>query len=99
MKKKTCLILEWIKLPTSIKDKIKNWHNFHNDCIITLNSEFSAKDLCKGMTAIEEYWRDQNYDGTLQAFIKKYNLDFEVWIIEQNFDLSDIDEILIDICW
>ena len=40
-----------------------------------------------------------NLLGGLQKFIKEYDLDFLVWLIKQNFDLENVDKILINICW
>lgn len=100
---KKCLIVEWVDFPRNIKDIVADWHGFHNDCIVPLRSDFTAKDFREGMKCIENYWKDQSdnndFKGTLQEFIKEYGLDFEIWFIKQKFDLTDVDEILIKVCW
>jgi hypothetical protein len=100
---KKCLILQWTKLPKKFQDIVADWNGFHNDCLIPLRSEFTAKDFHKGMKSVESYWKDQsetnNFKGDLSQFIKEYCLDFEIWVIEQNFDFTDVNEVLIEVSW
>jgi hypothetical protein len=102
-RKANCLILEYIKLPKSIMNVISEWCGFHNDCLLKVSTEFTVSAYKEGMKAIKDYWKDQvktnNYKGTLEKFIKDYGLEFDVWFIEQKFDITGVDEILIDICW
>lgn len=100
--RKTCLFLEWVDMPKKIQDKVADWHQFGNDIILKMSSEFEPCDL-KDMTAIEEYWQDQSktngFEGDLKKFIKEYGLEFEMWVVEQKFDLEGIDKILVEVCW
>lgn len=101
--KRTFLILNWLEMPDNIKDIVSEWNGFSNDSLIKLLSEFSIEDFKNGMKCIEEYMEDQiennGFVGNLEKFIKEYGLEFEVWFIEQKFDLKGVDDILINICW
>ena len=99
-----CLILEWTKLPADIKKKIAEWESFHNDCLLEPHSEFNGRELTKAN--LTDYWQEQSKNGewsckatTLEEFILEYNLWFEDYIIKQDFDLTDVDKILIDVSW
>ena len=65
-------------------------------------SERDFKDTLT-MDRVTKYWKDQQdtngFVGNLKEFIKDYGLEFDIWIIEQNFDLKDIKSIYIDISW
>jgi hypothetical protein len=101
--KTTCFIIKFTKLPDHVKEVVKSWCGFHNDCLIPSRTEFEAEDYAEGMAAIEDYHKDQvdtnNYKGTLEKFIKDYGLEFDVWMIEQKFNLKGVKRILIDISW
>lgn len=107
--KKNCLILKWTSLPPDIKERVKGWVGFHNNCLIPVRSEFSVKEYGKGMAAVEAYYEDQKATngsfskyvpcGTLEGFIKAYGLYFDVWFVQQNFDLEGIDRILVEVSW
>ena len=101
--KKTFLVLEYGSLPKKMKLIIKEWCGFHNDCHLPLRSEFDLADFRKGMSEIDNYRTEQiasgNFKGTLKQFIKEYGLDFEVWFIEQNFDLEGVDEVAVEVSW
>ena len=101
--KKTCLFIEWTKLPKPFKELTSESLGFSNYCNIPMRSEFQPVDLAKGMIVIEDYWKHQKdtngFEGTLQDFIENYGLQFEVWLIEQKVDLTGVDEILINVCW
>ena len=66
-------------------------------------TEWSSYDETLSMEQIESYWKDQcetnNFKGDLDDFIKDYGLKFEIWILEQKFDLTGIRKILIDVSW
>ena len=104
-RRKHCLILKWTQLPDPMKKLVRSWHGFHNDCLLShsIRSEFSAKELRQGIKALEDYRQEQidinNFQGSLEEFIKKYRLEFDHWIIQQAFNLEDIDEILVDVGW
>ena len=55
------------------------------------------------MASVEEYWKEQQesngFKGDLKAFIKEYGFEFDVWFIEQNFDLKGVQDIAVYICW
>lgn len=101
--KKTVFIFEWSDLPGFLKTQIAERERFQNDCYLQSFSEFEPYHYLKGMKAIEDYWTDQkltnNYDGDLEEFIKEYHLEFDKWIIEQGFDMTGVELILIKICW
>ena len=105
MKVETCLILSWAELPKEIKEVIKEWVGFNNDCLLPIRSEFDNPNEIT-MNEINDYFIEQQNNGehsckatTIEDFITEYNLEFEAWIIEQNFQLDKIDKILIDIQW
>jgi hypothetical protein len=108
--KKVCLIIEWIKLPQNLKDLIKKrYEHFYRDIYLKHRSEFCARtDYIQGMKCIEDYYTDQTssdmedkyrFKGTIEEFIVSYGLEFDVWIIEQNFDFVGVEEILIHVSW
>lgn len=39
------------------------------------------------------------YNGNLDDFIRDYHLEFDVWVIKQNFDLGGVEKILIEVYW
>lgn len=101
--KTTCFIVEYTSLSKPLRERISDWCGFHNDCLLPMRSEFMAEDLCRGMAAVEEYWKDQQeaglFQGDLAAFIKSYGLEFDVWLIEQKFDLEGVEKILVNVSW
>ena len=106
---KKCLIINFTELPPDMRDEIRDWVGFHNDCLLELCTELSMDDFRQGMASIENYMNDQadsnekyneyNPSGTLEGFLEPYGLKFSAWVIEQNFDLTDVDQILINISW
>lgn len=96
-------IIEWYTLPQKQKDYvIYNLDDrISNGVLIKWPMEFQPDDLT--MDEITKYWEDQRdtngFEGNLEEFIKEYGLEFEVWIIKQNFDLTNIKNIYIDISW
>jgi hypothetical protein len=102
---KKCLFLNYTKLPPYIQYLVEQYPNFNNDSILNFLSEFDLKSLSDGTKSIEEYWNNELNDNpeckseTLEEFIKDYNLEFEEWIINQKFDLKNIDQILINVSW
>jgi hypothetical protein len=104
-------VLDWVKLPEKIKHIILPDERRKNDCYVEFYSELSMENLKRGMPALEEYWKDQSgigpnsrtdknkFTGTFDEFIQAYGLAGTKWIIEQNFDLADVDLILIKISW
>ncbi len=110
LEREEVLIVTWLKLPEPMREYIKNvqdWR-FRNDIIIEWGSELQPvadQSYSDTLTpnAISEYWRDQTenngYVGGLDAFIRDYGLVFEEWLINQEFDLTGIRKILIDIMW
>lgn len=103
--RKTVLILEYTSLPSDIAEVVADWSGFRNDvCLdMELRSEFNPADLANGVECIKEYWRDQkstnSYKGAFEKFVKDYGLQFEMWLVEQKFDLDGIDQIFINVCW
>ena len=84
--------------------------NFANDVMAKWFSELeplaSGKETWGESLTHEQlaaYHQDQiktnNYKGDLQQFISDYRLEFEAWILEQNFDLSGVKTLLIEISW
>lgn len=102
--RQTVLIINYVDLPKDVKKAVRNWCGvFSNDVILRVRSEFDVQSWRVGMSEIESYWHAQTelngYKGNLTQFIKDYGLEFDVWIIGQNFDLSGIDQVLINVCW
>ena len=105
--KKNCLILEWLNLPRDLKDWIADRYDykFRNDILMEMSSEFKPKELT--LAAVQGYYKDQiartdehaTFQGTFEEFIEEYGLKLEMWLIEQKLDLSDVDQILIKVCW
>lgn len=103
-------IIEWNTLPKEQQDYIV-WlydQRIHNDIILKWGTEFCPyreESFQDSLTteAITDYWKDQTetngFQGSLDNFIEAYGLKFEVWMIEQNFDLAGIKTIYIDISW
>lgn len=49
---------------------------------------------------LEEYWQEQiktnNYKGSLEEFIKDYNLEMDVWFINCAYDFTGVKIIIIN---
>jgi hypothetical protein len=49
---------------------------------------------------LEQYWKDQvetnEFDGDLEDFIREYNLEFDVWLINCGYDFKGVKEIIIN---
>lgn len=106
--KKTVLIIEYTELPEEMKEIVKGDWRFRNDISITYVSEMAPVDgetwgETLSRKAIEEYHKGQveenGYEGDLDQFLKDYDLAFDMWLLGQNIDLSDVRAIYIDICW
>ena len=106
--KSKVLIVQWTKLPKKIQDIVADRERFQNDCYLEHFSEFEPKDYIEGMKSVEDYWNDQKENNeymeekskkSLQDFIEDYGLEMDVWFIEQNINWSDVDKILIEVCW
>ncbi len=108
--KEEVFIIEWYTLPQEQQDEIHRCldYKFANGVLIQWPTEFEPYDDLSfqdtlTMDNVEKYWKDQcetnNYKDNLDAFIKEYGLEFDVWIIKQNFDLTGIKKILIEIEW
>jgi hypothetical protein len=97
--KKRVLFVSYADLPKPIKESVREWIGFSNDCVLPLSSEFDVEAYREGMKAVEDYKSDQKFKGTTEEFIKAYGLEFDVWFIGQNFDLTDVDLILVNVCW
>lgn len=103
------LLIEFIQMPRELQDVIVGWVGFSNDCLIPVRSEFSpiagedrwSSNLSRAN--LEEYWKQQNFEGTLEEFIVDYGLQVDYWLIQQveagKLDLEGIDDILINVCW
>lgn len=107
IKKLTCLIVKYTDLPKNIQHILEQQREcLSNGTFIEHYSEFPIKELTKGMECISEYYQDQcnldgpyKFEGSLDHFITKYGLEFEIWLINQHFDLTGIDKILIHVSW
>lgn len=101
--KTTVFILEFTELPKQFQKEIADHERFHNDCYLRHLSEFEPEDYMKGMSEVKNYYKDQkennNYKGSFKKFIVDYSLEFDIWIMEQKFDLTGVEEILIRVCW
>ncbi len=108
MRKEVVVIFEWTKLPEEIKRVVADSLGFSNDCWVPVRSEFTPfgkETWADSLTfkGIEEYYKDQCvtnlYNSTFNEFIKDYGLEFEVWLLAQDIDLTSIKNILIEVCW
>ncbi len=97
-----CFIIKRKTLPKDIQDEVHEWERFNNNGLVELYSELNGEHH-KGITAIEDYFKDQcetnNYRGDINAFINDYNLLIDKWLIDQKFDLTGVKKILIDCSW
>jgi hypothetical protein len=101
-------MFNFLDLPKEHQEYFKARHSFRNDICLEFLSEFQPEE---GETwenvlteeGIVQYWKGQveenNYKGDLEQFVIDYNLKFERWVITQNFDLKDIESIIVRICW
>lgn len=106
--RKNVLVIEYTSLPKNLKEIIRDWCGFGNDCILPLRSEFQPS---RGETwestltreTLNRYHQDwitrNDYKGDLKQFITDCGLTVDVYLIDQNFDLKGIEEIYIDISW
>ena len=109
-RKETVFIIEWVSLPDEWKAYVKDKfdHYFRNDIMFTLPSEFEPTEgdhwgETLSQESIAGYHSDQvetnGFEGDLEHFIEDYSLQFEVWMLEQGFDLNGVTTILIDVSW
>jgi len=104
-KKRNCLILEWRKLPEALKKDVADRERFGNDILLKMHSEFKPRELSEA--ALRSYYDGQvartdeyaTFRGSYEEFIEEYGLQMEVWLVEQGFDLADVDEVLINVSW
>lgn len=109
MRKEVVVIFKWAELPQYLKNIIHEDQAFNNDCWLPIQGEFapSGKETWAdslSFEGIENYHKDQRarglYDSEdLNEFIKDYGLEFEVWLLAQNIDLTSIKSILIEVYW
>jgi hypothetical protein len=109
-KRLNVLIIDWNNCPENVQEVIKGYHAFQNDCYLDFLSEFNyihsgETDLSKQLTRanIEEYWQDQKkingFKGSFEEFVKEYGLQIEMWLLDQDLDLTGVEKILFKICW
>lgn len=108
-KREEILIVEWYECPDEIKDALKKRFNFHNDVCIQYVSEFDPyggkQDYSDTFTMrkMEGYWKNQTKDngfvGSLEDFIKEYDLVIDKWFIDSGYDFKGICTIYFKICW
>jgi hypothetical protein len=100
---RTVLYLDYISLPDDMQTVVNKWLGFGNDRQLPFSdrSEFEPKSL--SMKEIATYHKEQsannNFKGTLDEFIAEYGLQFEKFLIEQNFNLKGVDEIVVNVQW
>ena len=109
LKKQTVLVIEYTELPEEMKEIVRDDWRFRNDVSITHVSEMApcGDDETWGENlsreAIEEYHKGQveenGYEGDFDKFLEDYGLAFDMWLLGQDIDLSDVRVIYIDICW
>ncbi len=101
------LIIDYLDdLPVGYQLHVRTFASFGNDRMLEYISEMGPSDGQTWadslvMKEIESYWHHQcesAFVGTLEQFITDYGLSFDVWIMNQGFNL-DVTKILIDICW
>jgi len=101
IKRKKVAIIKFTDMPDNIRNDVKDWLGFSNDCLLPLRSEFTAKDL--SYKGIKDYHKHQvetnDYKDDLDQFIKDYNLNLEMWLLEQRFNFKGVSEIFIEISW
>ena len=104
--RKSVLIIEYTSLPDSLKDVIREWVGFGNDCLVPLRSEFQPfgegtwkESFTKEQ--LKKYHEDQTqtngFKGTLSEFIEEYGLQVDEYLMEQKIDLDGVEDILVSI--
>lgn len=103
-------IIDWISLPKDWQDFVAERleNRVGNGVMCRWYTElepYGEQDYQESMTmdSIKSYHKDQSetngFKGSLDEFIDEYGLEFEVWMIEQKFDLAGIKNIYIDVYW
>lgn len=101
MEKKTVLVVEFTELPQPVRETVRTWCGFHNDCLLPARMEWDSSKLSLALLE-EARARDDAADGvydTLAEYCHAYNLVFEYWILNQGHDLSTVDGVYVNICW
>ena len=103
-------IIDWLSLPKEQQDYVTYMldNRMANGAMLKWYTEFEPydeKDFQETLTMdqIEEYYKDQSetngFVGSLDDFIEDCCLKFEIWMIEQNYDLTGIKKIYFDVYW
>lgn len=103
-------IIDWLSLPKEwqdfVTDRLDN--RMTNGALLKWYTEFEPydeKDFQETLTMkqVEEYYKDQSdtngFVGSLDDFIEDYGLEFEIWMIEQNYDLTGIKNVYFNVWW
>lgn len=109
---KKTLIIDVMKGDQNIRDMfLDRYNSFCNDSYLPLHSELSPTGKEKwgetlNYAAMENWYGDileeEDYtvdDFPFDAFIREEGLQVEDWLLKQDVNLSDIDEILVKVCW
>lgn len=88
---------------------------FSNDCLLRMISDYSDCLDELSLADLQGWHSDQcvspvygvdarptgamAFSGTFEEFVVDYGLQLEMWIIKRGFDLSKVDDIVIDVCW
>ena len=104
------LLLNYLDLPKPQQFIIRELFNFGNDRYIEYVSEMSPTGESDGDTwaktlttaNIQAYYADQcatnDYAGDYEQFLSDYGIVFDVWLLDQGFDLN-VATVLIRISW
>lgn len=95
-----CLIISLFEVPDPIREIVIQWHGFRRGVMIPARSEFSNHWDELSMDGLRSYHEDQSqnngFKGDLNAFIREYELNFEVWLLNTYPDeLKVADEVLV----
>jgi hypothetical protein len=106
--RETVIILNWTKLPSDIKDIVKDDHRFNNDTYMEHISEFQPSgDETWQDTLVESNFHDyhngqtetNDYTKSFAEFLSDYGLIIDWWLKDQPFDFSGVKRIFFHVGW
>jgi hypothetical protein len=97
---KRILVVQWLDFPTEIQHHIMRWFGFCDKATLLARSELNLTiaDYRRGKKVLEECAIQSQFPGSLESFIKTNKLEFDEFIIN-NFNLEEIDDILVEVHW
>jgi len=102
----TVLVIDLNKLPTRLSDTLASRHEIKNNTLITYYSEMSPcgdeVTWCESLTQdnLFEYYKEQCKPGkSFASFVEEYELELDVWLLENKVELEGIKYILLNCYW